>query len=98
MDLRRKNLKEELLIFLDIPNTIYTLDNIEKILKKKLRFNKNTSELTLTNEFKQFFNIKDDKININSLVMIISLSYINNITPLINHYEYYQKPVQISTI
>lgn len=80
-------------------NTNVTLSSIRHRLITKLIFNKNTNILTLNSNFKEFFKLTEDIIDIDVLLHIITNKY--NITgfPLNKqYYHYYQTPVHVKDI
>jgi hypothetical protein len=88
-----------LVAFLNIPSNCVTLYELKNIIILNTKYNNKTDMIELTDEYKRFFSIHNNKIHLTSLMSIIVLKYINNNIPNnINYYEYYQEPIEISII
>jgi hypothetical protein len=98
MNNEQKLLRNELLLFLNLHNKYYTLEEIKKTIIKKVKYNKKTNEITTTDEIKRFFMIDDNKINMDLLLSIISLKHCHrrDIPSNISYFEYYQQPIEFS--
>lgn len=85
-------LNKQLLYILQIPDSLYSRDQLKKILIKKL--NKiNSIYYYISNDLQTFMNLSNNFYSIEQLVNIIILNYSENTNkPNYNYYSYDQKP------
>lgn len=89
----------ELLEWLLIPNKYYSINDIKEAIYSKCN-NKNKSEtVNLDNDGLILFQIYSNPVKINKIISLINYKYlINNDKPPYEHFDYHQKPLNVSDL
>ena len=96
---KKNKYSSELLDWLDIPDKLYSINDIKEAIYIKCNNKNKTSTVNLDNNGLLLFQMFSNPVRIDKIISLINYSYlINNNKPPYEHFDYHQKPLHISDL